>query len=217
MESLQDFIKAHYETKTALEIANLYGCSIGSVKNNVFKLGLKKENKTRFKTGHTPANKGKKQLEYMSQEAIEKSSVGRYKKGQLPTNTKYDGHERIDADGYTMVRVSVGNYMQKHRYIWQCAHGPIPKNHIVIFVDGNRQNIVLENLKLITFAENAERSRQTDGYIANTMSFLKENGRGKINRELRAKLLENKELLELKRNQLHLNKTINESIRRGNG
>jgi hypothetical protein len=33
-----------------------------------------------------------------------------------------------------------------HRLIWEEAHGKVPPDHVVIFNDGNKENIVIENL-----------------------------------------------------------------------
>ena len=33
--------------------------------------------------------------------------------------------------------------------IWEQINGPIPSTHVLIFLDGDKSNIVLENLKLI--------------------------------------------------------------------
>ena len=52
------------------------------------------------------------------------------------------------------------NWRQLHLIMWEEAHGPIPKGHLVIFKDGNRQNCVLENMALITQAENAVMNKQ---------------------------------------------------------
>jgi hypothetical protein len=36
--------------------------------------------------------------------------------------------------------------MLKHREIWKAAHGPIPKGHVVHFLNGNSQDFRVENL-----------------------------------------------------------------------
>ncbi len=45
-----------------------------------------------------------------------------------------------------------------NRYLWEQHKGPIPPKHIVIFKDGNRANCVIENLELISKADNARRN-----------------------------------------------------------
>lgn len=78
----------------------------------------------------------------------------RFKKGQRPKNYKPVGSERIDRDGYLLVKVSdEGSWNQrwrhKHKFLWEKENGPIPKGHCLLFADGNKQNIDLNNLILI--------------------------------------------------------------------
>jgi hypothetical protein len=113
---------------------------------------------SKFKKGQVPLNKGKKQSEYMTAEAIEKTKATQFKKGQLPHNTTYDGHERICKDGYIEVRISLGVYKAKHRLLWEQHNGAIPHNMIVVFKDKNKKNIVLTNLEMITKNENMRRN-----------------------------------------------------------
>jgi hypothetical protein len=69
----------------------------------------------RFKKGQLPVNKGKKQIEFMSIEAIKKTVATRFKKGNKPHNTyEKDGiiTSRIDNSGrpYLYIRTSVGKW-----------------------------------------------------------------------------------------------------------
>ena len=52
--------------------------------------------------------------------------------------------------GFTYDKDEAGNRRRKHHLIWEKAYGPIPKGHLVIFADGNRDNFSLENLILIS-------------------------------------------------------------------
>lgn len=112
---------------------------------------------TRFVKGQEPANKGKRIEEFMTADGIRRSSQTRFKKGQLPHNTKPIGYERIDSkDGYVYIKVSMEHKMVlKHRYVWEQANGPIPDGHNIAFRDGNRQNCDLSNLYLISREEAA--------------------------------------------------------------
>lgn len=47
------------------------------------------------------------------------------------------------------------NFAPKHRLIWEAVNGPIPKGHKLIFADGDKTNITLDNLLLITDAQMA--------------------------------------------------------------
>lgn len=114
-----------------------------------------------FKKGHIPANKG------THPPTVGRMAETQFKKGHLPRNTKSVGYERISKDGYIEVRCemkkdrNVGdtNFVLKHRLVWEQANGPIPENHIVIFLDGNKQNCNLENLALISRAEHLQMTR----------------------------------------------------------
>jgi hypothetical protein len=57
-------------------------------------------------------------------------------------------------NGYTMVKIAdPDTWKQKHRLIWEKVNGPIPKDHVIVFADGNRSNITLENLLLVSTSE----------------------------------------------------------------
>ncbi len=107
---------------------------------------------SRFKKGMIPYNKGKKGS--MSPEQYEKCKATMFKKGNIPQNHRPIGSERIDRDGYTYIKVAEPNkWKLKHRLLWEEHNGPIPHKHRLIFADGNRQNICLENLILVSYAE----------------------------------------------------------------
>ena len=40
-----------------------------------------------------------------------------------------------------------------HLLVWEAAHGPIPAHHAIIFLDGDKKNITLGNLELVTRTE----------------------------------------------------------------
>lgn len=113
---------------------------------------LKSSKKYCFPKGHTPHNKGKK----MPESVKEKVKSTMFKNGNIPANTKYDGYESVDIEGYTWVRVSQGKRRLKHRMIYEQHHGPISKTQIVKFIDGDKTNFDINNLKLISRRENME-------------------------------------------------------------
>lgn len=165
-----EFLKANYHNTLNRDLADYFGCSIHSVENKSYQLGLKKERgliaetarknmerpdhpgrKHWIKKGTAPVNKGKKQAEYMTQEAIERTKATRFKKGQKAWNRKPVGHERINTDGYVEIKTAQPNKFElKHRVIWRRHHGKIPHGHNVQFRDGNPQNLAIENLYLIS-------------------------------------------------------------------
>lgn len=107
-----------------------------------------------FHKGFKPHNKGKKWGEYMSEESQKNSLKTTFKKGNVPFNHREVGSERINKDGYIEIKVSEPNKWQlKHRYLYEKEYGKIPDGHNLIFLDGNKQNLKLSNLKLISKAE----------------------------------------------------------------
>lgn len=121
--------------------------------------------KGQFVKGSKPWNTGLKG----SQEAWNKGIKGytgfhpntqktQFKKGSLPHNHKPIGAERPDRDGYIYKKVAdtrnkKNDWKMVHVLLWEQHHGEVPKNHAVVFRDGNKQNIVIENLELVTRAE----------------------------------------------------------------
>ena len=53
----------------------------------------------------------------------------------------------------------------KHRIVWETANGSVPKGHTIIFADGNRLNISIDNLLMVTRAQLAIMNKR--GLISN--------------------------------------------------
>ena len=105
----------------------------------------------RFQKGDIPFNKDKSQKDYMSAESIEKTKKTRFKKGQSPINCRPVGSERITNDGYIEIKIAEPNVWKfKHLVVWEKENGPIPKGHALVFADGDKTNISLDNLLLVT-------------------------------------------------------------------
>lgn len=99
----------------------------------------------RFEKGHTPVNKGTKGVIY---EGCKKTW---FKKGNTPLNHKPLRSERVNVDGYTEVKVAEPNkWRLKHNIIWENQNGVIPKGYAVIFGDGNKDNLDINNLILVS-------------------------------------------------------------------
>ena len=96
----------------------------------------------RYEKGRIPYNKGTK--------GIMKPNKTSFKKGDIPANHREVGSERINVYGYTEVKVAEPNkWKLKHRVIYEEHYGKIPKNHNVIFADGNKLNLDINNLVLV--------------------------------------------------------------------
>ena len=162
----KEFIRRHSEgvlTKDLTEMINKKfktSFTISGIRSLRYKLGCKSgtigahgPNKGSFKKGHTPHNKGKKWDEYMPPEAQANARKTTFQKGLIPHNHRPIGSERLDKDGYTLVKVAENKWELKHRLIHEKNFGSIPKGKKVIFLDGNKQNFDLDNLALVTPAE----------------------------------------------------------------
>ena len=161
-DEIESFIHRHVKGLLNKELTELVNkelgtqFTIGQIKNYKARNKLSSGIKTTFKKGQVPFNKGMKQSEYMSAEAVERTKSTRFQKGQEPINWKPIGYERITRDGYTEVKVldvkgvhSTKNFELKHRVLWEKHHGEIPEEHIVIFKNGDPQDIRIENLMMI--------------------------------------------------------------------
>ena len=66
------------------------------------------------------------------------------------------GSTRITKDGYIERKVTddpalvpARRWVGEHRLVWEAANGPIPDGHVVVFLDGDRLNIDLDNLRCV--------------------------------------------------------------------
>jgi hypothetical protein len=161
------FIKDNYLKIPVKTMARVIGRSGSFVQGRMKKMGLvvpamivaKRKTESRFKKGQESFNKGLKQQDFMTQDAIKKSSKTRFKKGQSPQNTKYNRHISVRTSkgyDYKWIRVAKGNYELLHRHVWEAQHGPIHKNKNVQFRDGDTLNCDIANLYLIDRSEQAQ-------------------------------------------------------------
>lgn len=107
-----------------------------------------------FKKGHKAFNKGKKWKEYLTKEQQEKAKTTLFKKGNVPANHREIGSERINVDGYIEIKVGEPRkWRLKHKVIYEEYYGAIPKGYNVIFADGNKMNLSINNLLLVSDSE----------------------------------------------------------------
>ena len=151
------FVQANYLQMTDKEMAFKLNRPKGSVKgfrvrNNL----IKPVEPSYFQKGHEPFNKGK------SYKAGGRSAETRFMKGHLPHNTKHDHCITVRTDNrgmpYKMIRLSRAKWVFLSRHVWELVHGEIPKGCIVTFKDKDPLNCEINNLELITRAENARRN-----------------------------------------------------------
>jgi hypothetical protein len=115
----------------------------------------------RFKKGNVTWNKGMKGWSAPGTEATQ------FKPGQVNGRAAQllmpIGAERITKDGIRQRKVRSdgppqARWKSVHEIIWEEHHGPRPKGCLVVFKDRNRSNLTIENLELITRAENCQRN-----------------------------------------------------------
>jgi len=127
-------------------------------------------NAGRFNPGHVPANKG---LRGRIGWAPGRMADGQFKKGALSGRArqllKPVNAERISKDGYlerkvyneipTGVTREEANRLRQRRWravhvlVWEAANGPLPKGCAVAFKNGDKRDIRLDNLELLTRGE----------------------------------------------------------------
>lgn len=104
-----------------------------------------------YELGRAPENKGKKMPYHPN------SARTRFKKGNLPHNTRHLGHERLSKDGYVEISIAETNphtgyerrYVQKHRWLWEKESGPVPDGMALKCLDGDKTNTDPSNWELI--------------------------------------------------------------------
>lgn len=155
-EEVKVFIAANVKGKLTSELTELVNQEFGTTYKQEQIRGYKQRNKltggvnTCFKKGCVPHNKGMKGVCYVGSERTH------FQKGQLPINHRPVGSERVcSKDGYIYIKVAEPvAWKLKHRLIWEKEKGKIPKGHHIIFLDGNKHNLDINNLFLISRSEN---------------------------------------------------------------
>ena len=135
---------------------------------------------TRFHKGHIPENKGKR----VSPETYAKCQPTMFKKGHINENKRDVGAERVNVDGYIETKVAEPNVWKlKHRIVWEQHNGVIPAGYNVQFKNHNTQDCRIENLYLIS---KAEQMRTENSLIAKYPKELQDVIRlkGVVNRQI---------------------------------
>lgn len=146
-------------------VNNRFGTSFTAKQIHAYKKNHKIRSGTdgRFKKGQKSWSKGKTWDEIMSKEGQEHSRATCFKRGNVPWNGNVPiGYRRKTDEGYWIEKVrTTGDTMWDryefcHRIIWERENGPIPDDSCVIFLDGDKDNLSIENLALITKDLNRE-------------------------------------------------------------
>ena len=168
-----------YPRKSTKAVARALNRPLPSVNKQAFIMGLKKDPEYlgpmlrrmsrklavhgapfRFPKGHVPENKGTRRPGW----APGRMRETQFKKGHV--SARWDpeiyqvGALRVNADGYIDMKIKDGPraWRQLHYILWEDAHGRVPKGRILRFKDGDKLNVDLANLELISRRENRLRN-----------------------------------------------------------
>jgi hypothetical protein len=190
-ENELEYLKKHYPSHQSKNIADHLNRTVCSVNATAKILGLKKSQefmnsaasgrimpgtKTgksfRFSKGHTSWNKGRKMPPGWGGNT-------RFKKGNVPHNTKSDGAISIRKSKgrpYVWIRVSHAQWRELHRIDWEKLNGTIPEGFNVQFKDGNSLNCEPENLYIIN-RESQMLQNSIQRYDPELKSLMRLNGK----------------------------------------
>lgn len=152
-EEQERFIRENYKGISNQELADLVNAKFG--------LSISAAQIKRFK----------------SRNKLNSGLTGSFEKGHRPLNYKPIGSERIDKkDGYVLVKVQDhGLYQErwrlKHVVLWEKVHGKVPEDHVIAFLNGDKTDIRIDNLVLLSRTELAQMVRY--GYFSNDPELTK--------------------------------------------
>jgi len=152
------FLRDNYPKLTQPELAKAFNDEFDqsrtkkAIAETCKRKGIKSGRNGRFEKGNKPWTTGTK--------GLVKSNSGNFKKGPRPELRAEIGHERIDKNGYIWKKVEQPNkFRLKHQLVWEEHKGEIPKGMVLWFIDGNRQNCIIENLELVSRQEQVRRNK----------------------------------------------------------
>lgn len=169
-DAMVETLTKRYPHEPSLTLAKEFGINTSRVYQKAARMGLKKTpeflsspesgrtdgkrgGSSRFKPGHQTWNKG------INFNPGGRSAETRFKKGMKPHTWQPIGTERISKDGYLQRKVFDTGYPPKdwigvHIFLWQEHHKKdLPKGYAIVFKDGDKTNIVIENLECLSRAE----------------------------------------------------------------
>lgn len=85
-------------------------------------------------------------------------TIGLNKPGEMPHNWRAVGADRVSKEGYLQRKiadtgVSRRDYVPVHHLIWRMHGRDIPPGYALCFVDGDKSNVDINNLELVSRAE----------------------------------------------------------------
>lgn len=135
-------IKSYTRVYTEEQLNYLREITPGRTRKEITKMFNERFNDNRTEKGIDSIRKDK---------GILTGNTGRFEKGNLPRNTVEVGATTIDRDGYHKTKIAEPNVWElTHRLIYEKHNGPIPEGHNIIFGDGDKSNLDIKNLILVS-------------------------------------------------------------------
>lgn len=159
-------MKARYPNENTADLAADLGHPLRSTYAMASQLGLTKSDEfhatahsSRFARGRAPWNKGLKGISTGGQSIDMRFSVGCQAASWLPVGTERK------RKGYLLRKVGdtgdkTIDWRPVHVLTWEEANGPVPKGKCVLFLDGDKANLKLGNLVLVSRSEIARLNKQ---------------------------------------------------------
>ena len=140
VEFMLEYIPGHTEAEIRQAFDERFGIVLTEANIGNFKYKYKIKSGThggQFQKGQEAHNKGQK----VSKEVYEKMAPTMFKAGNIPNNYRPIGSERIDCDGYVMVKVAdPKSWRLKQRVLYEQYHGvKLEKSDVVLFLDGDNK------------------------------------------------------------------------------
>jgi hypothetical protein len=216
-------VRRLYPTTAVVDIARLLRVTPPAAYQRAYKLGLKKpaewaaectrrrwaagrhENSraAQFRKGSAPWNKGVPGSTGHHPNSRRTQFQPGVMSGAAQYNYRPIGSLRISKDGYLERKVTddhptpARRWVGVHRLVWEAAHGPIPRGHIVVFKAGARTTdealITPDRLELISRQEGMRRNTRHNRYSPEVNQIIQLAGALKRKINNRTRKLEAKE------------------------
>lgn len=182
-------LRRHYAYTSAANLARLLDRTGPAVLQRALRLGLRKcadymaHQAGRFRPGQRPANAGLRRPGW----APGRMGETQFKPGRpaaLARNYVPVGSLRVTKDGLLQRKLTddptlppARRWRAVHALVWEAAHGPIPRGHLVVFRPGCRTTdpgaITLDRLELITRSEHMRRNSVHTRYPADVVDLIR--------------------------------------------
>lgn len=156
------------------KVAAQLGLSLSTVNNKAYHLHLRKTPEylasgaacrrngyepgsiaTRFKKGLTPHNKGLRRPGWGPGRMKQTQFKPGNRSGKAQQIYKPIGSVRISKDGIRQRKIHNGLPRQSrwkavHCLLWEHHHGPVPRGHVIVFINHKRHDIRIDNLECVS-------------------------------------------------------------------